>query len=638
MGNEVIGTGTYAPSRCNPIQGLPCPCGNWFAPLAGGDPNGTWSLYVYDDLAVDSGSIAGWTLELTTNAAPAAGDGSYTGPRDSALRDTLAGLASDADDDELDFAAATEPAHGSLFVNSNGTFNYTPEAGFVGVDTFTYRVDDDRLSDEGEVTINVTDVDDRGPEAHPTVSPEPNAAGWHDGDVTVDWNWTDDGAGIDPATCTTQTTSDGQGPLVLTATCTDLAGNETTAEHTVKVDTSAPAVRIDSPLPAEWWLYFPGDSDLVASYTCRDELSGIESCTGTVADGAPLDTSTGYHDLAVTARDRVGHEETAYVTYLVDTPPDANDGSFSGPRDTDLRDTLAGLASDADNDPLVFAVADPPTHGTIALHADGTFRYRPDDGFVGVDTFTYRVHDNLFVDRGEVTITITDIADPGDPRVTISSPTAGRYLQGAVVTADYACTDSASGVAACTGTVADGARIDTSRPGVHSFAVTARDRAGNDHTATVAYTVFVPPTCHGRPATIVGTSGVDVLTGTRGADVIVAGDGRDWIAAGNGNDTICTGAGADTVRGGLGDDEVNSGTARDVVHGGTGNDRLTGHTGGDVLAGGTGNDTLHGTGGNDNLIGGNGNDHISGQRGTDTCRGGIGTDRATACERTLGIP
>jgi hypothetical protein len=581
----------------------PCPCKDSLATLAGGDANGDWKLWVFDDATGDSGSMAGWTLELTTNAAPVAGDGSFSGPRDVLLRDTLAGLASDVDDDELDFEAATEPDHGTLLVSSNGTFNYTPADGFVGDDTFTYRVDDGLTSDEGEVTVTVTDGDDRGgPEANPTVSPEPGDSGWHDGDVTVEWNWTDDDADIDPDNCTTQTTSQGQGVQVLTGTCADGAGNETIAEHTVKVDTSTPTIRIGS--PAVDLLYVPGADYAIADYSCRDELSGIDSCTGTVADGAPLDTSTtGFHQFVVTARDKLGHEEYAEVWYLVDTPPRAGDGSFSGPRDTDLRASVAGLASDADNDPLHFTVFEPPTHGTLALQRDGTFRYRPDPGYVGIDTFTYQVDDGwLWSRRAEVTITITDIADPGDPTVTITSPTAGRYLQGAVVTADYACADTDSGIATCTGTVADGARIDTSRPGTHSFTVTARDRAGNDHTATVAYTVFVPPTCNGKPATIVGTDGVDVITGTPRDDVIVTGAGRDWITAGAGHDTI------------------NAGPARDILLGGTGNDTLHGATGGDTLNGARGNDTLNGG------------------RHTDSCRGGTGTDRATTCERTLGLP
>jgi subtilisin-like proprotein convertase family protein len=35
----------------------------------GTDPNGTWSLYVYDDVAQDGGSIGSWSLQITTGAA-----------------------------------------------------------------------------------------------------------------------------------------------------------------------------------------------------------------------------------------------------------------------------------------------------------------------------------------------------------------------------------------------------------------------------------------------------------------------------------------------------------------------------------------------------------------------------------------
>ena len=36
----------------------------------------------------------------------------------------------------------TNPAHGSLTVNADGTFTYTPQAGFTGTDTFTYTASD----------------------------------------------------------------------------------------------------------------------------------------------------------------------------------------------------------------------------------------------------------------------------------------------------------------------------------------------------------------------------------------------------------------------------------------------------------------------------------------------------------------
>jgi VCBS repeat-containing protein len=36
----------------------------------------------------------------------------------------------------------TSPAHGSVTVNADGTFTYTPQAGFTGTDTFTYTASD----------------------------------------------------------------------------------------------------------------------------------------------------------------------------------------------------------------------------------------------------------------------------------------------------------------------------------------------------------------------------------------------------------------------------------------------------------------------------------------------------------------
>jgi hypothetical protein len=37
-------------------------------------------------------------------------------------------------------ASHTDPAHGTLSLNSDGTFRYSPAPGFTGVDSFTYTV------------------------------------------------------------------------------------------------------------------------------------------------------------------------------------------------------------------------------------------------------------------------------------------------------------------------------------------------------------------------------------------------------------------------------------------------------------------------------------------------------------------
>jgi Ca2+-binding RTX toxin-like protein len=53
------------------------------------------------------------------------------------------------------------------------------------------------------------------------------------------------------------------------------------------------------------------------------------------------------------------------------------------------------------------------------------------------------------------------------------------------------------------------------------------------------------PTCMGKTATIVGTSGNNQLVGSQGPDVIVASEGNDRVAGLGGNDLICLGRGND---------------------------------------------------------------------------------------------
>lgn len=91
-------------------------------------------------------------------------------------------------------------------------------------------------------------------------------------------------------------------------------------------------------------------------------------------------------------------------------------------------------------------------------------------------------------------------------------------------------------------------------------------------------------TCDGLPATIMGTSGDDVLHGTPGPDVIWAGLGNDVVSADDGNDVVCAGPGDDVVWGGR---------DHDRIFGGTGNDQLVGQWGADHLYGNQGNDELY---------------------------------------------
>jgi len=66
-----IVSGTYRPTPTIAFDGpAPAPPGPYGASLAifnGTVPNGTWSLYAYDGAPIDSGSISGWSIDITTN-------------------------------------------------------------------------------------------------------------------------------------------------------------------------------------------------------------------------------------------------------------------------------------------------------------------------------------------------------------------------------------------------------------------------------------------------------------------------------------------------------------------------------------------------------------------------------------------
>src|SRR5439155_21322032 len=101
--------------------------------------------YRANDGQVDS-ALATVTLTiLATNIAPVAVNDSYSVNEDTTLTVPAAGVLSndtDADADTLTAVQVSSVAHGTLVLNANGSFTYTPSANYNGPDSYTYRAND----------------------------------------------------------------------------------------------------------------------------------------------------------------------------------------------------------------------------------------------------------------------------------------------------------------------------------------------------------------------------------------------------------------------------------------------------------------------------------------------------------------
>jgi Domain of unknown function DUF11 len=122
--------------------------------------------------------------------------------------------------------------------------------------------------------------------------------------------------------------------------------------------------------------------------------------------------------------------------------------------------------------------------GTLSTGTSGTYTY----------TVTATSKDSVTATKS---ISYTVAAAPS---VTITTPANGAsYAQGQVVKASYTCAEGAfgpglqTGTAGCSGPVANGAAIDTTTVGPHSFAVTAASTDLQSTSQTVSYNVAAVP-------------------------------------------------------------------------------------------------------------------------------------------------
>lgn len=530
----------------------------------------------------------------------------------------------------------TPPTHGQLELHSDGSFQYVPNADFVGEDQFTYRADgvlgatasqsvtihvteprdvavDDAFSIRAGKILNINSADgllknDRPflrsgatvelvtPPQHGVLTLQADgsfsylAGVTFQGQETFRYRLVGGSEQSRPATVSLSVTMPDSSPLKLVNGELQLSwtvGN--TASISPTADNSAVEVRIGSAV----WLLLPEEYAAVTRLrvdgSSQSDRISLESVTTAL-----------FPNLTAVVINAGGGNDTVLGTSLSDqitlgrgfNEVHGNDGNDTVTGSTDTlatgSDTVFG---DAGDDSLVAGVGNDSLDGGSGMDtlvgADGR-----DTLHGGVDGDRLRAGSASVLrveEAGNVTLTPTEVRSNSND--TLEGAFAGAFVR----------------------TFQGNDRIDLSA--WTTGGVTVISGVGND-------TIVGSP----QADVIDAFKGHDVVSGGGGDDTLQGGEGNDTLNGDDGNDRVSDSAGQNSMTGGAGRDTLVGGIANDSLFGGADNDSLNGGAGNDFLVGDDGQDTLVGADGQDVLQGGGGDDSLAGDEGSDSILGGAGAD------------
>ena len=342
---------------------------------------------------------------------------------------------SDPEGNNLSASLVTSVSNGTLTLNADGGFSYTPNGGFEGIDSFVYIANDGTLdSNEATVTILVpapnqapiagndsATTTKNTPVTIPVLSndADPERSALTLVSVTDPANGTAAIAG-DQVTYTPDTDFSGQdsftyvvsdgelqtpGTVVITVTTTNqppTAVNDLVQTSEDTPVTFDPTTNDTDP-----------ENDTLSIVSVATPTNGTATRSGNTVTFTPTPNYAGLERFNYTIRDPAGGTSTAQITIGVmavgDPPVAADDAVTINENASVLIDVLANDTS-LDSAMTVDQVGF-PTNGTAAIEMNQV-RYTPRMGFSGTDTFAYEVVNQANQrDTGLVTVTVLGVND-----------------------------------------------------------------------------------------------------------------------------------------------------------------------------------------------------------------------------------